>query len=343
MVNLFYGYDGVDSFGIKAASNLIVVHNAGALGDLVASLGCLKWEYDTWFKPKNISFKVAVKPYFFELFSWLPKDCLLDIDQKMALAEPHVFMTFNDIIMTPKGPTARIHPIRMALWDYASIKFMNRVLPVECHNYPKLPIEKTDISKFDLPKRYAAVVANFSAENRQWVPEEFNKLMDHLISIGVTPVYVGKSKVEFQSVNVKYKVNERCDFTKGISLLDQTSIYEVAKIMNDSEFVITLDCGLTHLAGMTNAKIISFYTNVDPLKRMPIRNSRIGYNVWPIIPDVACRFCQSKWQVEGHDFNFCHAKHLNCIKQITADKYIVAINEVLSGKTNPGYGTWGEQ
>ena len=334
---LFYGYPDDTKLGkLKGTPNMFI-HNAAALGDLVASLGCLKFMHDNYFTPNNISYSIAMKPYFWNLFYWVPRERLLDIDKKITLSEPHAVLNFNDIVMSNGKPTSRIHPIRMALWDYASIKLFNRVLPLTCHNYPKLPISTIDISKFNLPEKYVVFVGNYSAENRQWVPKEVNTFVTYLKNKGIATVFVGKSKAEFTSLNVVYKVNDAIDYAAGLNLMDQTTLYEVAKVMDGSLATVALDCGLLHLAGCTSAKIIGAYTNVDPLKRATVRHGRIGYNVWPITPDVGCKFCQSRWGVEGWDFNSCYEKHLTCIKQITAEKMAAAFEDIQNGSIKLGY------
>jgi hypothetical protein len=86
--------------------------------------------------------------------------------------------------------------------------------------------------------------------------------------------------------------------------------------------MIGLDSGPIHVAGTTSVPIVCGFTNVAPEHRYPIRDRGI---FMPIVPDLPCSHCQSRWCLNYHDFGYCYFKHADCIKQMTADKFIKAL------------------
>lgn len=306
----------------------ILVQNAGALGDFVASLGGIKHAYETWFQ--DSSFYVLCQPTFAPLIQFMPKSRILDITKDHKMQSPHAVLTFNEVETLPNGAVgARIHPLRMALWDYASIKLFNRVFNHKDISYPKLKLHDVNTLYFGLPEKYATIIVNHSAANRKIDPSVFNAISDYLTQKGIKPVFIGKSKCDFQTLNVAYKRDNSIDMTKGLDLTDKTTVMEAADIMSRAKFVLGVDGGLMHLAGMTEAKIVGAYTTVAPELRMPIRNGIMGYNCFPVVPDVSCSFCSNKFQIEGHDFNNCLRMDNKCAKELTFDKFKVAIDAAL--------------
>ena len=307
---------------------ICLIHNAGALGDLVASLSSVKYAVEkVW---TNQKYHIFVKDYFRQLFYFVPDSNIHSIDEKFELFERHSFVSFNDVVMTEAGPSSLITPMKLSLTDYASIKFLGKILDIEDKNYPQIPLNSTDISKFNLSKKYVCIINNISSVNRSIFPAEINKITNWLNFNSITPVFIGKSEVAFQSLNVKYSKQDNVDYTNSIDLTDKTSLLEAAKIMSESICVVGVDSGLIHLAGCTDTNIVCGYTTIDPKIRMPIRNNQLGYKVIPIVTDSSkCRFCQSDWYLNGWNFNNCYNNSNECAKEMTADKFILAIKSLL--------------
>lgn len=316
---------------------LIFVHNAGALGDFVASLGSLKYGIEQFYSHGE-SFKLMCQPIFMPLVQFMPQSDIFDIGKgEVKITEPHAMVIFNETIKMPNGDVAaRIHPMRMGLWDYASIKFFNRIFSADKISYPRLKLHSVSLNGHNLPDKYCVIVVNHSAANRQILPIELNKISAYCAQLGIIPVFLGKTSVDFKTENVRYLKHDDVDLSMGVDLVNKTSIMEAAKIMSCSEFVLGVDGGLLHLAGMTKAKIVAGYTSVAPELRMPIRDGIIGKDVFPVVPKSDCRFCSNTTQLEGFNFNNCPCpdnvanEPPKCVKELTFENYKISIDKALN-------------
>jgi ADP-heptose:LPS heptosyltransferase len=113
---------------------------------------------------------------------------------------------------------------------------------------------------------------------------------------------------------------------------EKTTLIEAGNIIAGAQVICGLDNGLLHLAGCTDTPIVAAYTTVRPEHRLPYRHGSLGSGCYVVEPDedLACRFCQSNMDFEfTHDFRDCFYKDFKCTKQITADKFIRKLDELL--------------
>jgi len=100
--------------------------------------------------------------------------------------------------------------------------------------------------------------------------------------------------------------------------------------MKKSKAILGMDSGLIHLAGTTEIPIICGYTIASPDVRFPTRKAGKTFGV---VPNVQCKHCLTDWQLPFHDFDFkgdgCYFKHIECCNQMTADKFIKCLEQVL--------------
>lgn len=173
------------------------------------------------------------------------------------------------------------------------------------------------------------ITTGYTAKVRQFKPEAINKITDWLLTQGVTPVFLGQTQTKTGAAHIiKGQFEKDIDFSKGINLIDKTDLLQAAKIMHESKAVLGVDNGLMHVAGCTKAPIIGGFTTVTPEIRWPIRYSELGYDCYEVLPEptLACRFCQEKTNfLFGHDYTKCVYNDYKCTDQITAEKFIKAL------------------
>lgn len=222
----------------------------------------------------------------------------------------------------------RTHPV-----DYAFHQLLDTSeLNIQKREYPKVNSDLVDLSKFNLPEKYAVVASTSVEKVKTFQPEVLNDISDYLISKGITPVYVGKREVISGVKNIK--INSKAatiDYSKGLDLLDKTSLLELAAIIDKAVVFIGMDGGPVHIAGFTNTPIVAGYTFASPDHLMPIRHGTLGWKVYPVVPDesLKCRFCQTNWKLlYDHDFRNCFYDDFLCTKQMTSDKFIKQIENV---------------
>lgn len=192
-------------------------------------------------------------------------------------------------------------------------------------SYPKLPpLEGYDKEWMDLP--YVVVTTGYTAESREMLPDIVNSVVDGIIARGMLPVFLGKQDVYF---DLKGKFKEGVDYTKGIDLRDSTSLREAATILHFSKAVMGLDNGLLHLAACTPVPIVMAFSSQYPRLRLPYREGVMGKGVEVVEPDN-CQGCEPRLRFEyQHDFRYCFYGDYVCLKELTAQKYLDALDKLL--------------
>jgi ADP-heptose:LPS heptosyltransferase len=287
------------------------------LGDAIAALPALRYVYENY---PHIFMHVWVPNYFLDFtIASMPVD-----KKRLWIKNFEEAKTKFDDKMTGRsfklynGCSLATHPT-----DVAFLGFINRIPDIKYKNYINFPLENPH---YLLPDNYVVITTNFTANVRQFLPEHINKISDYCNSKGYTPVYLGRTHTETGVKHViKGTLDKDIDFTKGVNLINKTSLLESREIISNAKAIVGLDNGLIHLAGTTDVPIVVGYTSVGPEIRMPIRHNTLGWNCFPVVPpeSLECRFCQSNWNLTfQHDFKECFYNDLKCIKQLDAQLYI---------------------
>ena len=315
--------------------------NSNAIGDIVASLPVLKHLIETYHQDKK--YKIIALPVFRDLFYFISDGKFFDVNSRIDFEEPYAQFKLNilagDKIKTfvfPDGNEVQMDvipqyviPLRMHLTHYASIQLSNRVLPLEQMNYPKYPLDDNLIEYFDIDfSKCVAINPVFRSHTRKFLPEELKKLCDYIKEKGYTPLFLGNTETNYDDKD-KIAQNIDFDFSTGIDLRNKTTIKEVINIIAKCKTIIGIDNGLIHLAAMTKIPIVAGYTMASPELRMPIRNNKLGYNIYPVLPDIECQGCQDKWQLDNHNFNECYFEHYDCTSKMSAEKFIAELEKIL--------------
>lgn len=301
----------------------------GGLGDHIAALPAVKYLIE---HSPNVIPLVWVPNYIEEFV----KNCLPEIQvlpySKEKLYNPKL-----------KGVTTKWTPqssgMRRHLTDYAFDMLLDLDVEDEHKNYLQPDLTKVDISQFDLPEKYVVVTTGFTAEVREFLPKTINEITTYLINKGITPVFLGQTQTNAgvaQAIHATFK--EEIDLSKGINLLNKTSLLQACKIISKAQTIVGVDNGLIHLAACTDIPIICGFTTVKPIHREPYRKDIKGWNFISIVPDESldCRFCQSRMLFDfEHDFKKCYyvEKKVDpspiCVSQMTPNKYIEQLEKIL--------------
>lgn len=296
--------------------------NSGGAGDMIAAMSCIKWVKDTY---KFVDIHLFVPDFFVELANNLVPGITV---RKYS----EVTTYWNDKV--PAKQLKNIHTqMKTHVVDHAFHVLADREARIEEKNYCRLT--PVDISNFCLPKDYVCIPVGYTARVREMVPETVNGIVEYLLSKNITPVFLG-SKTAPTGVKTQLlgNFNTDIDYTKGIDLIDKTTLPEVGTIMGNALAVVGLDCGLLHLAGTTSVPIVFGTTTVESHLRVPYRDNVLGKNCYVVEPpkSLKCRFCQSNWDYiysANHDFKLCYYKDYKCTKELSADKYIKFLELIL--------------
>lgn len=297
----------------------------GGVGDHMASLTA-------------VNYITKQYPYVKPLV-WVP-DFLLELSQHLLPSRALVrnfssmksYYNYNLPTKTTKWDQI-ISPMKSSCLDYAFMKLADEIPSIEHRNYLSIRPKAIDVSKFNLPNRYMVLTTAFTAGVREWPAAEVNKVISHIKDLGITPVFIGASETKTGTKHIiKGSISPAIEFKLGIDLIDKTSLLEAARIMGDAICVMGVDNGLLHVAGLTDTWIIGGFTTVDPKHRMPIRSNTLGYKYVTVVPPKAlgCRFCQCKTNfLYGSDYRNCLYKDNACTTHMSADKFILAIDNIL--------------
>jgi ADP-heptose:LPS heptosyltransferase len=307
----------------------VFIINSDAIGDVTCSLPAIKWICDNYKR-----YKILAPYQLKDLFFFVPEDRFHDLKDTIFLDDKYLEIYLNSFHARNFNPefieydnlnkrsTQVPLPLRMHLCQYASIQLLNRVWSLEQMNYLKYPLDNDEIKEFDIDfSKCVATNITYRDSARTMPKEEMNKICDYIESKGYQVLLLGTTRSSWPH-NEEYKSLDLKN--RGIDLRDKTSIKQSINIISKCKAVFGMDGGIMHLAGMTNTPIVCGYTMVAPEYRMPIRDNILGKDVYPVLPDddLECKFCTSAWQLETHDYRSCYFKHLNCVKQMTAEKFI---------------------
>ena len=277
----------------------------GAIGDYICHCVALKWIFDT---QPHVRGTIYAPDYFIEIpmhlfhnkkgWKVLPREALTE---DVIRLNP-TFIPSHDTVLNGTGTH---------LVDLGFVYFANRHhAPSGCY-YPKLDLDYTNIAH-SLPNKYVVLTPGATDENREMPPKLFNLIQDHVLAKGLMPVYLGKA---FMTKCHITKFSESYDLSKGINLIEKTSLLEAAKIMASAKMVIGLDNGLLHLAACTSVPIIFGYNVIGPEYRRPRRPDEcITIDIFPDKAQLPCTFCMSEMRFFfGHNFKKCIYKDNECL------------------------------
>ena len=297
--------------------------NTTAMGDCLAAVPIVKYAIDRYHK--NCDYRVIASKHFREFFYFVPDAQFLVMeDDTWHFDKTYSVRRLNDV-GEKGGNLCRLTPSKMTLSNYASIGLLLELIPSNFHSY--LPLPEVDVSRFGVDfSKSVVLVVSYRDVNRSIPSDEMMKISAFVYSQGLTPVYVGRTQDGHWKDRPPVSPFEAPGH--GVDLRNQTSLLELATIMSKSIAVCGVDSGPIHLAGTTSTTIIAGYTNVDWRHRIPKRMS--GRTI-VIEPDakLECRYCSSVWAKDFYNFLNCYYGHNNCVRSLTADKYINALVSVL--------------
>jgi len=273
-----------------------------ALGDYVCFMSALKWIADT---QPHVHGVIWVPEYFGTIAHHIFEKCSTWKVRDLKGIKPLHYQ--NTPTFIPDTKNTPINAAGAHLVDLGFILFANRAKAPDSHqNYVQL-----DLIKNKMEDRYAVMTPGWTNELRAMPPSLFDIIKKHLISKGLKVFLLGK-----EEMTPLHKANfGGYDFSGCVNLINQTSVMDAAKIINDASVVIGIDNGLLHLAGMTETPVVFGYTVASPEHRRIRRPSGRVHDV--VVPKylVQCIHCQSELRyVFDHDYRTCFQGDKACLK-----------------------------
>lgn len=128
----------------------------------------------------------------------------------------------------------------------------------------------------DIPDEYVCLHVANTWPSRTYSDENWQRLIDELNANNLYVVLIGKNGSETGFFNVD-KPTKKLQFKKGVDLTNKLNLSQCWHIINKSKFFITMDSGLLHLAGTTDAFIIQLGSSINNKLRAPFRKNSQSY------------------------------------------------------------------
>lgn len=292
-----------------------------ALGDMICWMAAIKFVAE---KYNYVNGHLIVPKFFIELATNVLREfphwrVHSQVPDRLADGTPLRMPVANPVNAT-----------MMHLIDLGFLYFCGMLPPEGAKLYPRLDLE--DIPSDDGLGSYAVMTPGATAKNRAMPASVYNAVCDHLILKGITPVHMGVTNMSNRSIQPEF--NSDYDFSKGVNLIDQTTLLSAAKIMEGAKMVIGIDNGLLHLAGMTDVAILYGFTMAGPEQRRIHRAYGHTVELYADKAKLPCLFCQEHVRFfTNHDFSNCIYKENEpaCVKALNAESWITNIDTVLAG------------
>jgi ADP-heptose:LPS heptosyltransferase len=128
----------------------------------------------------------------------------------------------------------------------------------------------------DLPKKYVLIHSVQNWNSRTWSLNNWKFLTKLLNEKGIAVISVGKNSSETGGSNVDKPVFD-FEIENGLNLVNKTSLDDTWYLIQNSLCFVTMDSGLLHLAGTTDAEIIQLGSSINPEFRSPFRHGSQEY------------------------------------------------------------------
>ena len=240
-----------------------------ALGDTLAVTPTLRKLYNTYGQ------KISVMTHHPYLFSNNPyvdvvyNELTIQITEEQK-EEYEIFNSFN-IGYHPNGVCYKHNAMDIRQFHAINLGFMltKDEMEMDYISDPYEPIE-------GLPKKYVLIHPVQNWDSRTWDAKKWQMLTKLLNERGIAVVSIGKDSSELGGSDVNKPVfNFQIDL--GLNLMNNTNIDQAWHLIQNSICFITMDSGLLHLAGTTDAEIVQLGSSINPEFRSPYRKGSQNY------------------------------------------------------------------
>ena len=241
------------------------LEECNGLGDLICATPTIKKLHDAYQRKITV---ISQMPELFKMNPYVEKSYKASsID--VGYFNAHYIMHNSFYLVGKKderGVEMKHNMMDIRQFHAIHLGFMLGQDELECYYKPLEP------KKNFVHEKYAVIHPVNSWPNRTWSQDNWLKLAEELVKLGLTVVAIGKDSSETGFFNVNKPVHDM-DTDHIINLMNQTSISESWHLINDAAVVITMDSGILHLAGTTETPILELGSPINPEFRRPYRKT----------------------------------------------------------------------
>jgi len=143
----------------------------------------------------------------------------------------------------------------------------------------------------NLPKKYVLIHPAQNWPSRTWSQDKWQTLVETLNKMDIPVVITGKHTSETGFFHIEKNIFNLTP-ELGLNLTNLTLLSQTWHLIEKSNCFVTMDSGLLHLAGTTDANIIQLGSSINNKFRAPYRNNSQDYK-YQYISGSCDLFCAS--------------------------------------------------
>lgn len=244
--------------------------NARALGDAICSTPTIKKLYESYERKINI---ISQYPEVFKNNPYVDRNYLSNAMNIDYIKDNFIYHnSFHNIGKKNEfGVEFKHNNIDIRQFHAIMLGFMLSPYEMECYYKPDefKPID-------NLPEKYVLIHPVQTWPSRTWSPENWMLLTKMLNEKGIHVVSIGKDSSEVGFFNIDKPIFN-FEIELGLNLMNKTDISQAYHLIQNSVAFVTMDSGLLHLAGTTEAEIIQLGSSIKPEFRIPYRHGSQQY------------------------------------------------------------------
>ena len=277
--------------------NLYHKINTDALGDTLAATPTLRKISKSYNQKINI---VTHVPELFKNNPYVKTIYTFDEFNNLKINEKdEVFETFCGAGTKDHNGVEKKHNV-LDIRRFHSIDLGFDLLDTEMY-YDFIP-DSNDVHK--ISQKYVCLHAATSWESRTYSKENWQNLINELEKLGYFIVIVGKNVKEYGFWDIDKKIHS-LTFKNGLDLSNKLNLSQLWHVINNAEYVITMDSGILHFAGTTDAFIIQLGSSINNKLRAPYRNGSQDYK-YKYISGSCDIFCASNMKYGIKEWKTIH-------------------------------------
>jgi ADP-heptose:LPS heptosyltransferase len=238
-----------------------------ALGDTLCATPTIRKLYNSYNKKISIITNIPVlfynNPYVNEIFDG-------SINREELKDRYDIFETF-DISYKENGVCNKHNAMDIRQFHAISLGFMLNKDEMSLDYRPSY-----DTLIPNIPKKYVLIHTVQNWNSRTWSINNWRLLTKLLNEKGIFVISIGKDSSELGGSDVDKPVFD-FEIENGLNLVNKTSLDETWSLISNSSCFVTMDSGLLHLAGTTDAQIIQLGSSINPEFRSPYRHGSQEY------------------------------------------------------------------
>jgi ADP-heptose:LPS heptosyltransferase len=242
------------------------IAGCNALGDALCVTPVLRKISNTYNRKVHV---ISHHPDLFKNSPYVDKNIKYTDEEFERVKEEYEVMSTFDVSYKPNGVCNKHNTMEIRQFHAINLGFMLVKDEMELDYIP-------DEVSIDVPEKYVLIHPVQNWNSRTWDISKWQLLTNLLNEKGIKVISVGKDSSELGGSNVDKPVFQ-LKIKDGLSLVNQTSLDETWNLISKSMCFVTMDSGLLHLAGTTDAQIIQLGSAINPELRSPYRHGSQEY------------------------------------------------------------------